>query len=531
MNLCIFQPNYPRDLNQSTKTIEKMISWLDSLDKSVDLIVLPEYSNCPGSLDKKEFQGLVRDYSKKLLDGAKQAAKRCEALVFIGFIEDKGEGKYVNCCHMINEQGKVVHTYYKVHLTHSEKNKLGLDDSYLLERPDLSSFTYKGISYNMMICYDIYFPELHQQLVRDRPHIVIQPSYQRGDDSENIVALCKTRALEANAYFVHGSYAMGGNTGGNSLVAAPNGAIVANMGQKEGMLLIKIDPFERFARPSDFSGPKVDIKERWEKDRHPWLYRSSGLNTSLPNKVMPYPRLCAHRGLNTLLPENSLMAFAAAISTGVAEIELDLWPSKDGRLIVNHDPTLEGLLKGETRTIMELSYDQIQKVDIGQNKDPRLAGIGIPTFEQVLELAAHRVILNIHIKSIDKGKSYPRDIFQEIVRLIDKFDNRNHLYFAGEKDVLLTAIEVAEDIPRCCLEGQKDFTLIENAMEYGCSRVQFFKPYIKAEMVQRAKEQGLICNVFWADELEEAREYLDMGMDVILTNDCLKLQGLVSSKI
>ena len=39
---------------------------------------------------------------------------------------------------------------------------------------------------------------------------------------------------------------------------------------------------------------------------------------------MPYPRVCAHRGFNTIAPENSLIAFGAAIALGADEIEFDV---------------------------------------------------------------------------------------------------------------------------------------------------------------------------------------------------------------
>jgi glycerophosphoryl diester phosphodiesterase len=42
-------------------------------------------------------------------------------------------------------------------------------------------------------------------------------------------------------------------------------------------------------------------------------------------------------------------------------------------------------------------------------------------------------------------------------------------------------------------------------------------------MVDKAHEHGIICNVFYADEEEEALSYLEMGIDTILTNDYLKI--------
>ena len=47
------------------------------------------------------------------------------------------------------------------------------------------------------------------------------------------------------------------------------------------------------------------------------------------------------------------------------------------------------------------------------------------------------------------------------------------------------------------------------------------------EMVDKAHENGIRCNVFWADEQETAREYLDMGVDTILTNDYWTISRVV----
>ena len=60
----------------------------------------------------------------------------------------------------------------------------------------------------------------------------------------------------------------------------------------------------------------------------------------------PYPRVCAHRGFNTVAPENSLAAFGAAIALGAPEIELDIRFSKDGIPVVAHDSRLERVSNG-----------------------------------------------------------------------------------------------------------------------------------------------------------------------------------------
>ena len=45
-----------------------------------------------------------------------------------------------------------------------------------------------------------------------------------------------------------------------------------------------------------------------------------------------------------------------------------------------------------------------------------------------------------------------------------------------------------------------------------------------------AKANGIICNVFYADDPEKAEEYLKMGIDTILTNDLLTVKNYLTEK-
>ncbi len=280
------------------------------------------------------------------------------------------------------------------------------------------------------------------------------------------------------------------------------------------------------------------------------------------DREMAFPRLCAHRGYNFIAPENTLPAFALAASMGADEIELDLWPSKDGDLIVCHDPKVDRTTNG-SGVISEMTTREIRALDAGVAFSPAFKGTKLPLFEEVLDLLGGKVIFNIHIKSPTRTKvknevmsqrsrewanfynnhietfpplpagiehvvaayeerpllPYPEKDFQKILDTLDAFKCREQAYIAGEKDVLFTAREMAPDIARCCLEGHMNFTIVEHALEYGCKKVQFCKNLTTQAMIDKARANGLICNLFWADSAREARAYMDIGIDCILTNN------------
>lgn len=80
--------------------------------------------------------------------------------------------------------------------------------------------------------------------------------------------------------------------------------------------------------------------------------------------------------------------------------------------------------------------------------------------------------------------------------------------------------EYVPEIPVCVGHlSARPTEIVNRAIEFGCEKVQLYKPYFDQEMIDKAHEHGIICNVFWSDDEEEAKKFLEMGIDTILTND------------
>lgn len=239
---------------------------------------------------------------------------------------------------------------------------------------------------------------------------------------------------------------------------------------------------------------------------------------SLTDDEIPYPRICAHRGFNTVAPENSMPAFAQAIALGAQEIEFDLWSTKDGELIVCHDDNLDRVADISGR-LCDLTYEEILKADIGIAVNEKYKGLRLPLFEHVLKKFACHTVMNIHVKSPSPEKSYDEKVFQKIVDLIYQYGCEKHVYIAGLSDVMETAIKLAPELTRCMLSGGENLTIVERALKYGCKKLQFFKPTLNQKMIDEAHSHKIRCNIFWSDDGAEAKGFLNMGIDTILTND------------
>lgn len=115
------------------------------------------------------------------------------------------------------------------------------------------------------------------------------------------------------------------------------------------------------------------------------------------------PILIAHRGLLRHAPENTMPAFAACVELSIG-FELDIYSSRDDRLVVIHNPTLKATTNGPDRPVRDLTVAELKRLDAGSWFHPSFRGVTIPTFEEVLAMVAQRkrapTILAINVKQV-----------------------------------------------------------------------------------------------------------------------------------
>ncbi len=251
----------------------------------------------------------------------------------------------------------------------------------------------------------------------------------------------------------------------------------------------------------------------------------------LDDRERKYPRICAHRGYNFVAPENTIPAFECAIELGAHEIEFDVWSTIDGVLVSCHDSTLERVSDGSGK-IYEHTYDELLRLDFGAKHSNKFKGLKIATFEEILQKFARKVIMNIHVKIWDNG--FENTMLEQMVELIRKYECESYAYFmTTNDDMIRRAMEYAPDI-RVCVgwDGNKEpMSIVDRAIALGAYKVQLFKPYFTSETVKKAHENGILCNVFYADEPKEAIDYLEMGIDTILTNDYLTIYNTLKERV
>ena len=112
--------------------------------------------------------------------------------------------------------------------------------------------------------------------------------------------------------------------------------------------------------------------------------------------------LLAHRGFSGKYPENSPLAFHKAVEETSADgFESDVHITKDGKLIIFHDATVERTSNG-TGFIKDHTYEEMLELDIGSWKSPEFAGQHIWTFDQLLDFCDEtNMLLNMELKNYE----------------------------------------------------------------------------------------------------------------------------------
>ncbi len=533
MKLCIIQPFYSVDWKDAPELFRWQLAALDRCDETMDLIVMPETTDIPAlAKTLEQFHEGHRLYTEVILKKGAETARRCGSMLFLNAL-DKTEKGVRNTTFAFDRQGNLVGKYDKQHPTNGEVFKRGMDCAYTYEPCVPTVVEMEGLRFCFLTCYDFYFYENYANIARQKPDIIIGCSHQRSDRQDVSVMMSTFLAYHTNAYVLRASVSMSETSGigGGSLIAAPDGTVLLDMKGRVGIETCELDPHKKYYKPAGFGNPDAAHFEYIEEGRRPWKYRPAGPAVCLPDHLMSYPRLCAHRGFNTAAPENSLPAFGAAVSLGAPEIEFDLWWTADGEIVSIHDKRLERVSDGEG-LVYEHTLAELRQLNFGKGYEGVYDGLRILTFEEILRKFSCQVVMNIHIKSPNNTDPLDEEYLKKIIRMIHDYDCEKYIYFMTGNDVLMQQLgELAPHLKRCVGGGNAKELVVERAIKMGCEMVQFVKGYMTREKIELAHAHGIRCNVFWSDDPAEAAEFLDMGVDTILTNDYQRMACALGDRV
>ena len=244
------------------------------------------------------------------------------------------------------------------------------------------------------------------------------------------------------------------------------------------------------------------------------------------------PWIIAHRGYQTKYPENTLSAFKAALDAGASMIELDVTLSRDSKLVVIHDSTLERTTNGHG-PVHGLTLAELKRLDAGSWFHPKFAGERLPELIEVLELVDGRALIDIEIKSYDSKPDHPLDaIERQVVELVRRKQARDYVLISSFNFQILQRLAAIEDTPSLALISMHPADLHTVEM---CSRIKAFSWHpdqlvVTPEQVTMMHAAGIHVFPYNTNTTDEYARMLAMDVDGMIINDPLQAIGWLNHR-
>lgn len=150
--------------------------------------------------------------------------------------------------------------------------------------------------------------------------------------------------------------------------------------------------------------------------------RSDQIRAKLLNRDASQVFVASHRGDWRNFPENSIEAIDNAIRMGVDIVELDVQRTKDGELILMHDPKLDRTTTGKG-AIADTTLAYIRTLNLKNGCNIRTKH-RVPTLEEALLHAKGRIMINL-----DKADLY----FAQVYALLEKTGTTKQIIMKGNR--------------------------------------------------------------------------------------------------
>ncbi|MCK5821292.1 MAG: hypothetical protein KAH17_05385, partial [Bacteroidales bacterium] len=105
-----------------------------------------------------------------------------------------------------------------------------------------------------------------------------------------------------------------------------------------------------------------------------------------------FVEIIGHRGAAYLAPENTLASVVKAVELGADAVEVDIYLSKDDKIVVIHDKTTERTTN-KNLLVAETNYSELSKLDAGSFKSPDYRGEKIPLLGDILDYLPDSIMI------------------------------------------------------------------------------------------------------------------------------------------
>ena len=237
----------------------------------------------------------------------------------------------------------------------------------------------------------------------------------------------------------------------------------------------------------------------------------------------PATLLAAHRGGALLWPENSLLAFRNAVALGADFIEFDVHLSRDGEVVVVHDPTLDRTTTGsgpvKDRTVAELKALRLK------DRAGAVTEETVPTLDEVAAVAAkglRRMLLEI---KVDASRARYPGIEEKVLAILDRHGIAGStVVMSFDAPTWRRVRELRPDVATCALYSARMLgrtTLaaeLETLRSAGVRFIGVEHTAVDAAAVTQARAAGIGIGAWTVNDAAGMKRQIDAGAAILITD-------------
>ncbi|MBM7551495.1 glycerophosphodiester phosphodiesterase [Thalassobacillus pellis] len=229
----------------------------------------------------------------------------------------------------------------------------------------------------------------------------------------------------------------------------------------------------------------------------------------------------AHRGASGYAPENTMAAFDKAVEMKADMFELDVQMSKDGKLVVIHDTTVDRTTDG-TGNVRDLTYEELKKLDAGSWFNEEFAGEKIPTLGEVLDAYRGKIGILIEVKSPSLYPGIEQKIADELIeRNLHKPANEKIIVQSFNHESMAKFHHLLPSVPVGVLVGYSPDGISDEQLMDFASYADYVNPsksMVTSELVDRIHAFGMKTHPWTVRDRNSADFLLQAGVDGIITD-------------
>jgi len=228
-------------------------------------------------------------------------------------------------------------------------------------------------------------------------------------------------------------------------------------------------------------------------------------------------KIWAHRGASAYAPENTLEAFRLAVEQQADGVELDVQLTKDGKVVVIHDETIDRVSSGQGY-VKDYTLKELKKMSFNK-LHPEYQGAKIPTLKEVLELLKPTdLTVNIELKT---GIVPYKGIEKKVLKLVKKAGMEDRVIYSSFYHPSLLKIKKLNPEAKTGILYSDGWVRVPSyAKELGVDAIHPATWHMQApKLLEKAKKKGLAVHVWTVNDPDLMKSLAEQGVDAIITNN------------